>query len=169
MFRRIFASLIVVSAVLAMTVTGLAAPTPKLQSGSKVFVASMAGFDRYFRAATKDSKLPLVFVRTRAQADYEITGITKQVAFDDPMPSGEAENVANVRTTRQETTVRVTRIDSGEEVFQHSVRTLVRLPNDEAQIVHWTTRSQTPNQLLAIGKETAARRCVQALLDALTD
>ena len=163
MFRRIFASLIVVSAVLAMTVTGLAAPTPKLQSGSKVFVASMAGFDRYFRAATKDSKLPLVFVRTRAQADYEITGITKQV------PSDEAENVANVRTTRQETTVRVTRIDSGEEVFQHSVRTLVRLPNDEAQIVHWTTRSQTPNQLLAIGKETAARRCVQALLDALTD
>ena len=161
MFRRIFASLIVVSAVLAMTVTGLAAPTPKLQSGSKVFVASMAGFDTYFRAATKDSKLPLVFVRTRALAEYEITGVTKEV------PSDVAEHVADFRTTRQETAVRITRIDSGEEVFRHSVRTLVRSPNEEARIVHWTTRSQTPNRLLAIGQETAAQRCVQALQGAL--
>jgi hypothetical protein len=108
----------------------------------------MAGFDTYFRAATKDSKLPLVFVRTRALAEYEITGLTKE------LPSDEAENVADFRTTRQETTVRVTRIDSGQEVFHHSVRTLVRSPNDEARIVDWTTRSQTPNRLLAIGKET---------------
>jgi hypothetical protein len=161
MFRRIFASLVVVSAVLAITSTGFAAPTPKLPSGSKVFVAPMAGFDTYFRAATKDSKLPLVFVRTRALAEYEITGLTKEV------PSDEGDNVANFRTTRQETTVRVTRIDSGQEVFQHSVRTLVRTPNDQARIVYWATRSQTPNRLLAIGKETAARRCVQAMQDAL--
>ena len=161
MFRRMFASLVVVSAVLAMTSTGLAAATAKLQSGSKVFVAPMAGFDAYFRAATRNSKLPLVFVRTRALAEYEITGFTKEV------PSEEAENVAESRTTRQETTVRVTRIDSGQEVFQHSVRTLVRSPNESARIVYWATRSETPNRLLAIGKETAARRCVQAMQDAL--
>ena len=162
MFRRIFASLVGVSAVLAMTSSVLAAaPIPKLRSGSKVFIAPMAGFETYFRAATKAATLPLAFVGTRAEADYEITGITKQV------PSDEAENVADFRTTRQETAVRITRIDSGEEVFRHSVRTLVRSPNEEARIVHWTTRSQTPNQLLAIGKETAARRCVQALQGAL--
>jgi hypothetical protein len=162
MFRRIFASLVGVSAVLAMTISVLAAaPIPKLRSGSKVFIAPMAGFETYFRAATKAATLPLVFVRTRAEADYEITGITKQV------PSDEAENVADFRTTRQETAVRVTRIDSGEEVFRHSVRTLVRSPNEEARIVHWTTRSPTPNRLLAIGQETAARRCVQALQGAL--
>ena len=161
MFRRIFASLVVVSAVLAMTSTGLAAPTPKLPSGSKVFVAPMAGFDTYFRAATKASKLPLVFVRTRALAEYEITGFTKEV------PSEEAENVVDFRTTRQETTIRVTRIDSGEEVFQHSVRTLVRSPTESARIVYWATRGETPNRLLAIGKETAARRCVHAMQDTL--
>ena len=162
MFRRIFASLVGVSAVLAMTISVLAAaPIPKLPSGSKVFIAPMVGFETYFRAATKAATLPLVFVRTRAEADYEITGITKQV------PSDEAENVADFRTTRQETAVRVTKIDSGEEVFRHSVRTLVRSPNEEARIVHWTTRSQTPNRLLAIGKETAAQRCVQALQGAL--
>ena len=125
MFRRIFASLVGVSAALAMTSSVLAAPIPKLQSGSKVFIAPMAGFETYFRAATKAATLPLVFVRTRAEADYEITGLTKQV------PSDEAENVADFRTTRQETAVRITRIDSGEEVFRHSVRTLVRSPNDE--------------------------------------
>jgi hypothetical protein len=161
MFRRIFAFLVVVLAALATTSSVLAAPTPKLQSGSKVFIAPMAGFETYFRAATSAATLPLVFVRTRAQADYEITGSTKQV------PSNEAENVADFRTTRQETTVRVTRIDSGQEVFRHSVRTLVRSPNEEARIVYWATRSQTPNRLLAIGKETAARRCVQAIQDAL--
>jgi hypothetical protein len=161
MFRRFFASLVGVSAALAMTSSVWAAPIPKLQSGSKVFIAPMAGFETYFLAATKAATLPLVFVRTRAEADYEVTGITKQV------PSDEAENVADFRTTRQETAVRVTRIDSGEEVFRHSVRTLVRSPNEEARIVHWTTRSQTPNRLLAIGKETAARRCVQALQGAL--
>jgi hypothetical protein len=151
----------VVSAVLAMTSSVFAASTPKLQSGSKVFVAPMPGFDTYFRVAARDIGLPVVFVRTRAEAEYEITGVTQQV------PSDEAENVAGFRTTRQETTVRVTQIDSGQEVFRHSVRTLVRSPNEEARIVYWTTRSQTPTRLLAIGKETAARRCVQALQDAL--
>lgn len=161
MFRRVVASFITVSAVLAVTSSLLAAPAPKLPLGSKVFVAPMAGLETYFKAAARDARLPLVFVRTKAQAEYEITGITKQV------PSDEADNVADFRTTRQETTVRVTRIDSGQEVFQHSVRTLVRSPTEEATIIHWTTRSQTPNRLLAIGKETAARRCVQVLQGAL--
>jgi hypothetical protein len=161
MFRRIFASLVLVSAVLATTSSMLAAPAHTLQSGSKVFIAPTGDFHTYFRAAARKASLPLVFVRTRTQAEYELTGVTKQV------PSDEAENVANFKTTRQETTVRITRIDSGQEVFQHSVRTLVRSPTDEARIVHWTTRSQTPNKLLAIGKQTAARKCVQAIQDAL--
>jgi hypothetical protein len=161
MFRRIFASLVALSAVLATSGSMLAAPAPAWQLGSRMFIAPMAGFDTYFRAAARDASLPLVFVQTRALAEYEITGITKQV------PADEAENVAGFQTTRQETTVRVTRIDSGREVFQHSVRTLVRSPAGEPMIVHWTTRSQTPNKLLAIGKQTAARRCVQAMEDAL--
>ena len=121
----------------------------------------MVGFETYFRAATKAATLPLVFVRTRAEADYEITGITKQV------PSDEAENVADFRTTRQETAVRVTKIDSGEEVFRHLVPNLSPLAQRGGQAIHRTTRSQTPNRLLAIGKETAAQRCVQALQGAL--
>jgi hypothetical protein len=157
MFRRVIASFVAVSAVLAMTSAVLAAPFPKVPAGSKVFIAPMDGFDRYFRAATSGGELPLVFVATRAEAEYEITGITTEVT-----PTLE-EDVRDRRTTRQDTTVSMTRIASGETVFTHSVTTLVRSPGKSARILEAEGHGQTSNRLLHAGKQTAARQCVKAM------
>jgi hypothetical protein len=159
MFRRLFVAVVGVSAVLTIGGAVLAEPRPLLPSASKVFIAPMAGFRPYFLAAATAANLPLGFVRTRAQADYEITGVTQ--ASNLLWEEGVRDHV----TIRQDTTVRMTRIKSGETVFQHSVRTLVRAPNDGARIVNWGTVSQTPSSLTAIAKETAARRCVRALAE----
>jgi hypothetical protein len=43
----------------AMTSSRATAQVPKLPAGSKVFIASMDGFDKYFRAATKRYATPL--------------------------------------------------------------------------------------------------------------
>jgi hypothetical protein len=157
MFRRVIASFVAVSAVLAMTSAVLAAPFPKVPAGSKVFIAPMDGFDRYFRAATSGGELPLVFVATRAEAEYEITGITTEVA-----PTLE-EDVRDRRTTRQDTTVSMTRIASGETVFTHSVTTLVRSPGKSTRILEAEGHGQTSNRLLHTGKQNAARQCVKAM------
>ena len=157
MFRRLFAALVALWVLLAIGGAVLAEPRPILPSASKVFVAPMAGFRPYFVAAATAANLPLGFVRTRAQADYEITGVTH--ASNLLWEEGARDHV----TIRQDTTVRMTKIKSGEIVFHHSVQTLVRSPNDGARIVHWGTVSQTPSSLTAMAKKTAAGRCVRAL------
>jgi hypothetical protein len=159
MFGRILTCFVVVSAMLAMTSSRATAQTPKLPAGSKVFIASMDGFDKYFRAATKGVEFPLVFVKTRAEAVYEVTGSTKEVR-----PGGEAVN--GIRTSHLDTTVRVLSIDSGQTVFTHSIRTTVNWPNDSENV--WPAkRNSTPSNILAIGKEAAARQCGQALRNAI--
>jgi hypothetical protein len=165
MSRRVIASFAAVSAVLVMTSAVLAAPVPKVPAGSKVFIAPMDGFDRYFRAAkaTSGGELPLVFVATRAEAEYEISGITSEVT-----PTLE-ENVRDRRTTRQDTTVSMTRIASGETVFTHSVTTLVRSPGKSAHSVEAGGHGQTPSRLLDAGKQTAARQCVKAMQATFTE
>jgi hypothetical protein len=163
MFRRVIASFVAVSAALAMTSAVLAAPFPKVPAGSKVFIAPMDGFDRYFRAATSGGELPLVFVATRAEAEYEITGITTEVT-----PTLE-EDVRDRQTTRQDTTVSMTTIASGETVFTHSVTTLVRSPGKSARILEAEGHGQTSNRLLHAGKQTAARQCVKAMQAAFSE
>jgi len=152
MFRRTFVGLVVVSAVLVVASPVTTAASPELPKGSRVFISPMDGFDTYIRAATKAVKLPLVFVRTRAEADYEITGVTKpnvDVRDDDH------------RTTRQRTVITLTNITSGQTVFTHSVDTRVESPNQPGR------RILPPAQLLHRGKQTAARACVSALQQAL--
>lgn len=158
-----WACLAVLSAVLALTPSATAAPRPDLPVGSKVWIAPMAGFEQYLRPALAAVDLPLVFVRTRAQADFEISGISQE------LPSETEEGSRDVRTMRQNTTVRITCIESGETVFRHSIRTVVRTPHAPARIVYWATRSQTPAGIVATGKATAARRWVRVLQQALND
>jgi hypothetical protein len=161
MYRRVFAALGVVSAVLALTGSAATASRPNLPEGSTVWIAPMAGFDTFLRTAIKAVDLPVVFVRTRAEADYELSGVTVEE------PQVLEENVTEFRTTRQNTSVRITKIDSGETMFKHSVRTIVRTPIGSARLVYWATRPPTPSRILATGKDTAARRCVEVLQQAL--
>jgi hypothetical protein len=160
MSKRPFCVLVAVSAVLAMASSVQSAPLPRLPSGSKVFIAPMAGFGGFFRAATERVEIPLVFVATRDQAVYEVTGTTKEVR-------PEVEGISAVRTTRQHTTMTITQIESGETVFTHSVRTEITSPYSSDRMVDRTTRTPTPSRLLALGKENAARRCAQALQDSM--
>jgi hypothetical protein len=50
---------------------------PKIPAGSKVFVASMGGFETPFKKAVADKKVPLEIVVQREQAEYEITGASE--------------------------------------------------------------------------------------------
>ena len=163
MLRRVYACLVAVSAVLATAVGTSAAPPVSVLVGSTVWIAPMGGFETHLRTALAAADLPLVIVPTREQADYEVSGVSVEV------PAGIEEGAREVRTTRQDTTVRITDIDSGETVFKHSVRTLVRTPDESAGIVYWATRAQTPSSLRATGRVAAARRCVRALKLALND
>ena len=79
MVRRILASVVGVSTVLVLSGSFAAAQVPQLPKGSKVFIASMDGLETYMRRATSAVDFPLVFVRTRAEADYELTGTTREV------------------------------------------------------------------------------------------
>jgi hypothetical protein len=156
MFKRAFAPLIALSAVLAMTSSPATAPLPNLPKGSTVFISPMEGFDTYFRAATRTGKLPLVFVRTRAEADYEITGHTRGTTADE---NGRGDDQT---TTRQQTTIRITNIESGQIVFAHSVDTRVH-----SQANRPGRKVVAPAQFIHLGKQTAARACVAALQEAL--
>ena len=159
MFRRSFACVIAVSTMIAMASALVTAQPPKLPAGSKVFIASMDGFDKYFRAATK-GEFPLVFVKTRAEAVYEVTGSTKEVP-----PGAEAVNGVP-RSSQRDTTIRVSNINSGQTVFTHFVTTTVNWPNGAAK-ADPTNRNPTPSRILAIGKETAAQQCARALRNAI--
>ena len=160
MFRRIFACFMAVSAMMAMASALVTAQPPQLPAGSKVFIASMGGFDKYLRAATKGVELPLVLVKTRAEAMYEVTGSTKEVP-----PGADAVNGV-LRSSQRDTRIRVSHIDSGQTVFTHSITTTVSWPNDAAK-ANPASRNPTPSRILAIGKETAARHCAQALRNAI--
>jgi hypothetical protein len=122
----------------------------------------MAGFETYLRSALTAVDLPLVIVRTRGDADFEFTGVSVAVAPD-------VEELGYGGTMRQDTTIRITAIQSGETVFRHSVRTVVRMPSASPRLVYWGTRSQTPSGVLATGKAAAARRCVHVLQQALNE
>lgn len=162
MFRRMLTltRFLAVSVMMAMTSALVTAQPPQLPAGSKVFIASMDGFDKYFGAATKGVEFPLVFVKTRAEAVYEVTGSTKEV------PPG-AEGINGVlRTSKSDTTIRVSKIDSGQIVFTHSITTTVSWPNHAGK-VDPARRNSTPSRILATGKETAARQCAQALRNAI--
>jgi hypothetical protein len=156
MFRRTFAPLIALSAVLAMASAATTAPLPTLPKGSTVYVSPMEGFGSYFRTAAKTVNLPLVFVRTRAEADYEMTGGTRGSATDEK--SGDDDQA----TMLQHATIRIANIDTGQIVFAHSVDTRVHSQANRAG-----RKIVAPAQFLHLGKQTAARACVAALQEAL--
>jgi hypothetical protein len=84
------------------------------------------------------------------------------------VPAGSKVFIAPM-DARQDTTVSMTRIASGEAVFTHSVTTLVRSQGKSARIFEAGGHGQTPNRLLHAGKQTAARQCVKAMQATFTE
>ena len=70
--RRLVAS----SVLLCLGMVPVLAQTkiPKIESGSKIFIAPMGGFENYVTAGIIKKNVPVVVVADRDKAEYEIRG-----------------------------------------------------------------------------------------------
>ena len=88
----------------------------KIPSGSKIYVAPMAGFESYVVAGIMKKKVPVSIVNDRDKADYEINGAA------DTQKAGWAKIVfLKTDATTEEATINVTEIKTGAIVFAYSV------------------------------------------------
>ena len=92
------------------------APNLKISSGSKIYVAPMAGFENYVVAGIMKKKVPISIVNNRDKADYEINGAA------DTQKAGWAKIIfLKTDATTEEATINVTEIKTGAVVFAYSV------------------------------------------------
>jgi len=89
----------------------------KIPKGSKVFIAPMPdGFDTYIKDAIKKKKVPVEIAASRDQADYEMTGTSET------QKAGTAKKlIMGNWHSREEASVTVSNIKSGEVVWAYSV------------------------------------------------
>ena len=118
-----------------------APPTQKIPKGAKVFVAPIAeGFDAYLKDAISKKKVPVEVTSNRDQADYEITG-----AAETQKASTAKKVIMGNWHSREEASINVSNIKSGEVVWAYSV-------HEEAS-TH--------------GKRSSAESCAKHLKDAI--
>ncbi len=93
------------------------ATSSKIPKGAKVFIAPMPdGFDTYLKDAIKKKKVPVETAASRDQADYEITGTSET------QKAGTAKKlIMGNWHSREEASVTVSNIKSGEVVWAYSV------------------------------------------------
>ena len=88
----------------------------KIPSGSKIYVAPMAGFENYVVAGIMKKKVPVSIVADRDKADYEINGAAET------QKAGWAKIVFTGNdSTNEEASINVTEIKTGAVVFAYSV------------------------------------------------
>ncbi len=84
------------------------AATASLPEGSKVYIEAADGFDTYLTAALQKKKVPVTVVTEKAQADYELTGVSDhqkpgwaKIAFTGSIHSDEQASVKliNMKTS----------------------------------------------------------------------
>ena len=118
-----------------------APPTQQIPKGAKVFVAPIAeGFDTYLKDAISKKKVPVEVTSNRDQADYEITG-----AAETQKASTAKKVIMGNWHSREEASINVSNIKSGEVVWAYSV-------HEEAS-TH--------------GKRSSAESCAKHLKDAI--
>jgi hypothetical protein len=71
--KRLFSSCILLGLTLS---AGTYGASPSLPEGSKVYIEAADGFDTYLAAALQKKKAPVTVVTDRAQAEYELTGVS---------------------------------------------------------------------------------------------
>jgi hypothetical protein len=79
-----------------------------IRAGAKVFVAPMDGFENFLTAAIVQRSVPVLVVRERRQADFEITG--------------SADTRRGAAATTTEATITVTKISTGVVAFAYAVQ-----------------------------------------------
>jgi hypothetical protein len=94
-----------------------APPSQKIPKGAKVFVAPIAdGFDSYLKDAIAKKKVPVEIAANRDQADYEITGTAET-----QKASTAKKVIMGNWHSREEASITVSNIKSGEVVWAYSV------------------------------------------------
>lgn len=88
----------------------------KVPAGSKVFVATMGGFETPLKKAIKDKKVPLAIVEQREQAEYEITG-----ASESKKASTTKKIILGSWHSDEEASIKVASLKTGEIVYAYSV------------------------------------------------
>jgi hypothetical protein len=88
----------------------------KIPSGSKIYVAPMAGFESYVVAGIMKKKVPVSIVADRDKADYEING-----AAESQKPGWAKIVFLKTDATNEEASINVTEIKTGAVVFAYSV------------------------------------------------
>jgi hypothetical protein len=85
--------------------------------GSKVYIAPMTdGFETYLKAALAAKKVPVTVITERDQADYEITGTSNS-----QKASAAKKIFLGSWHSREEASVNVVNIKTGETVYAYSV------------------------------------------------
>ncbi len=88
----------------------------KIPAGSKVFVASMGGFETPLRKAMAEKKVPLEIVEQRDQAEYEITGTAES-----RKASTAKKVILGSWHSDEEASIKVASVKSGEIVYAYAV------------------------------------------------
>ena len=90
---------------------------PKIPAGSKVFVASMGGFETPLRKAIAEKKVPIEIVEQREQAEYEITGTSES-----RKASTAKKVIMGSWHSDEEASIKVSNVKTGEMVYAYAVR-----------------------------------------------
>jgi PBP1b-binding outer membrane lipoprotein LpoB len=88
----------------------------KIPAGSKVYVASMGGFETLFKKAMADKKVPLQLVDQREQAEYEITGTSES-----KKASTAKKVILGSWHSDEDASIKVANLKSGEVVYAYAV------------------------------------------------
>lgn len=88
----------------------------KIPAGSKVFIATMGGFEGPLKKAIKDKKVPLEIVEQREQAEFEITG-----ASESKKASTAKKVILGSWHSDEEASIKVASLKTGEIVYAYSV------------------------------------------------
>ena len=123
MYRQKLSTIFVVILFMGFVLAGRAeeaknAPASvRIPKGAKVFVAPMTdGFDTYLKEALAKKQVPVEVAASRDNADYEITGVA-----DSQKASTAKKVILGNWHSREEASITVSNIKSGEVVWAYSV------------------------------------------------
>lgn len=91
-------------------------PQQKIPAGSKVYLASMGGFESDLRAAIIKKKVPIEIVDQRENAEYEITGVSES------KKAGAAKIIImGSWRSNEDASIKVSNLKTGEVAYAYSV------------------------------------------------
>ena len=107
----------IIALVLAFCIPGVAQEeSKKLPAHSKIYLASMGGFEGDLKTAIEKKKVPVEIVVQREQADFEITGTSES-----EKASTAKKIIMRDWHSNEQASITVTNIKSDEVVFAYSV------------------------------------------------